>query len=124
MFGYIINGGILQKRNIYPNQLEEKYFCFVRYSYTSSKETKLKSDYPDTEKVLIQGIIDAFFEENGEIVLMDYKTDRVSSKEELIGRYSIQLDYYKEALESARNLPVSEKIIYSFHFFILLIYKR
>lgn len=76
--------------------------------------SRLKSDYPDTEKVLIQGIIDAFFEENGEIVLMDYKTDRVSSKEELIGRYSIQLDYYKEALSRIRETDVKEVLIYSF----------
>lgn len=76
--------------------------------------SRLKSDYPDTEKVLIQGIIDAFFEEDGEIVLMDYKTDRVSSEEELIGRYSIQLDYYKEALSRIRETNVKEVLIYSF----------
>lgn len=76
--------------------------------------SRLRSDYPDTEKVLIQGIIDAFFEEDGKIVLMDYKTDRVSSEDELIERYKVQLDYYKEALSRIRETEVKEVLIYSF----------
>lgn len=76
--------------------------------------SRLKSEYPDSEKVLIQGIIDAFFEEDGKIVLMDYKTDRVSAESELIDRYETQLDYYKEAIENIREAVVDEVLIYSF----------
>ncbi len=64
--------------------------------------------------VLIQGIIDAFFVEDGEIVLLDYKTDKVSDETELVSRYRIQLDYYKEALEASTNMKVKEIYIYSF----------
>lgn len=76
--------------------------------------SRLSKDYPDTEKVLIQGIIDAFFEENDKIVLMDYKTDRIGSAKELVERYQVQLDYYKEALTKIRGKSVGEVLIYSF----------
>ncbi|MFG6394112.1 MAG: helicase-exonuclease AddAB subunit AddA [Lachnospiraceae bacterium] len=68
------------------------------------------------EVVLMQGIIDAFFEENGEIVLVDYKTDFVKkgSSRELAEKYSRQLDYYARALRNITGKNVKEKIIYSF----------
>ena len=72
---------------------------------------------PETDSsamVLIQGIIDAFFEEDGQLVLVDYKTDAVKAKEELIGRYKAQMDLYQEALERATGKRVKEKILYSF----------
>lgn len=47
---------------------------------------------------------------------MDYKTDRVSEKEELVRRYKLQLDYYKEALERITGKEVAGVYIYSFHF--------
>lgn len=69
-----------------------------------------------TEIVLMQGIIDAFFEEDGEIVLVDYKTDFVKKgdSKELLEKYGQQLDYYARALESITGKRVKEKIIYSF----------
>lgn len=66
------------------------------------------------ETVLIQGIIDVFFEEDGEIVLLDYKTDRVYSEKLLLDRYQLQLEYYTKALEQLLQKKVKEKIIYSF----------
>ncbi|MBR4082723.1 MAG: helicase-exonuclease AddAB subunit AddA [Lachnospiraceae bacterium] len=75
---------------------------------------RLNPDFPSEEKVLIQGIIDAFFVENGEIVLLDYKTDRVSTDKELWDRYETQLDHYKEALTKLMQMPVKERILYSF----------
>lgn len=74
---------------------------------------RLKPDFPAEEKVLIQGIIDAFFIENGRIVVVDYKTDRVQSGQELWNRYAEQLRYYEEALGKLMGLPVAEKILYS-----------
>ena len=75
---------------------------------------RLKPDFPKEEMVLIQGIIDAFYIEDGKIVLMDYKTDNVSHEEELVKKYKVQLDYYKEALERITGLPVVKQLIYSF----------
>lgn len=70
------------------------------------------------EGQLIQGIIDMYFEEYGELVLIDYKTDRVNKstagEQELVKRYAIQLDYYAKALAQLTGKRVKEKIIYSF----------
>ena len=70
------------------------------------------------EGQLIQGIIDLCFEEDGEIVIVDYKTDRVmkgkAGEKELVKRYAIQLDYYAKALEQLTGKTVKEKIVYSF----------
>ena len=75
---------------------------------------RLNPNFPSEEKVLIQGIIDAFFVEDGEIVLVDYKTDRVTSGKELWDRYETQLDHYEEALTKLMQMPVKERILYSF----------
>jgi ATP-dependent helicase/nuclease subunit A len=70
-------------------------------------------DFDSSEIILIQGIIDAFFEEDGELVLLDYKSDIVKSEEQLISRYKVQLDYYRRALEQMLKKKVKEMIIYS-----------
>ena len=73
--------------------------------------------YPDVEKgerLFLQGIIDTAFVEDDQWVLVDYKTDRVKSGDELIRRYKIQMDLYKEALERLTNMPVKASYIYSF----------
>lgn len=75
---------------------------------------KLNAAFPATETVLVQGVIDVFFYENDEIVLADYKTDKVSCKEELIKRYQTQLDYYQMALEQITGKSVKERYLYSF----------
>lgn len=76
---------------------------------------RLKPGFPPTETVLIQGVIDVFFYENDEIVLADYKTDKVSCKEELVRRYTTQLDYYQMALEQITGKKVKERYLYSFY---------
>ena len=76
---------------------------------------RLDPDLPAEEKVLIQGIIDVFFIENGEIVLLDYKTDVIDSMEALWNRYSVQIQYYEEALTKLMRMPVKERILYSFY---------
>jgi ATP-dependent helicase/nuclease subunit A len=68
----------------------------------------------DGENLFLQGIIDTAFEEDGEWVLVDYKTDRVISGEDLIKRYKIQMDLYKEALQRLTGMPVKACYIYSF----------
>lgn len=86
---------------------------FIMGLKASEINGKMKSD----ELVLIQGIIDVYFEENGKLVLLDYKTDKVdleSGEEVLRNRYLVQLDYYEKALEQLTDKQVSERIIYSF----------
>ena len=68
------------------------------------------------ETILVQGIIDAYFVEGGEIVLVDYKTDRVGrgQEEKLVSLYRVQLEDYAQALERMTGMKVKEKVIYSF----------
>ncbi|HBA98226.1 MAG TPA: helicase-exonuclease AddAB subunit AddA [Lachnospiraceae bacterium] len=68
------------------------------------------------EIILMQGIIDAFFEEDNQLVIIDYKTDFVKkgNSSELIQKYGQQLSYYTRALENITGKKVKEKIIYSF----------
>ena len=68
----------------------------------------------DGENLFLQGIIDTAFEEDGEWVLVDYKTDRVTYGEDLINLYKIQMDLYKEALQRLTRMPVKACYIYSF----------
>ena len=73
--------------------------------------------YPEDcsgEKILVQGIIDVYFEEPDGLVVLDYKTDKVRTGNELKEKYHAQLDYYAQALEQLMEKPVKEKIIYSF----------
>ena len=78
-----------------------------------------KELYPDSESeeiVLVQGVIDAFFEEEDGIVLMDYKTDRIheDAKAELTHKYQSQLKYYRRALEMLTGKEVKEVWFYAF----------
>lgn len=78
---------------------------------------ELSEVYDSGEPVLVQGIIDVFFEEENGIVLLDYKTDRVSGgdgEEILRRRYRAQLSYYADAIERGAGKPVKERLIYSF----------
>ncbi|MCL2603354.1 MAG: helicase-exonuclease AddAB subunit AddA [Defluviitaleaceae bacterium] len=65
---------------------------------------------------LVHGIIDAFFEEGGQIVLIDFKSDHThdTSETDLIARHSVQLDIYKKALTAATAKAVKEVLLYSF----------
>ena len=71
------------------------------------------------ELVLIQGIIDAYLEEEDGLVLIDYKTDHVpegspeQGEKMLAERYRVQLDYYERALTQLTEKHVKERIIYS-----------
>lgn len=78
---------------------------------------RLNPDYDAGETVLVQGIIDAYFVEENKIILVDYKTDKVSAEDgsDLLGKYSMQLSYYAEALERLTGMKVSEKYIYSIY---------
>ena len=65
-------------------------------------------------EVLIQGVLDCYSVCGDGATILDYKTDRVDSAEELIRRYQVQMDLYAEALKRVKGLKVQKKIIYSF----------
>lgn len=70
----------------------------------------------ESEDIRIQGIIDLFFFEGDNIILVDYKTDKMifSDDNKFLNKYKEQLHYYKLALEKIFNKKVSESYIYSF----------
>lgn len=85
------------------------------------KKNNVRREQPfmfEYDRQLVQGVIDLYMIEDDKIVLVDYKTDRVkkgkAGEQELIRRYSVQLDYYALALVQLTGLEVKEKIIYSF----------
>ncbi len=80
----------------------------------AQKASFINENWGEEEQVLVQGIIDAYFLEGEEIILVDYKTDRVTRPEELTEKYHMQLAYYADALMRLTGKRVKEKVIYSF----------
>jgi len=78
-------------------------------------DTNLKIS--DEHKTLVQGVIDCMFIENGQVVIIDYKTDYVKEGEESKKaiEYKVQLNTYAKAVEVLLNKKVKEKIIYLLH---------
>lgn len=68
------------------------------------------------ETLLVQGVIDLYFEENGGLILVDYKTDRLThfNLEERLEHYRSQLYWYRRALEQIQRKPVKEMYLYFF----------
>ena len=78
---------------------------------------EIGGDYHGDELILIQGMIDCWFEEEDGLVIVDYKSDRVdreSGEKKLIERYKVQLEYYRRALAQSTGKRVKECRIYSF----------
>ena len=70
----------------------------------------------DEDKITVQGVADCVFEENGKLIVVDYKTDFVEDIEELRERYSAQLNMYKRLLSESLGKEVVSAIIWSFRF--------
>lgn len=91
--------------------------CLREYHFTYPlPATQLDDTLPtDTEDfVVVQGIADCLFEENGNLMIVDYKTDKVRTPDELIRRYQPQLALYRDALSMVLNMPVGDCLLYSF----------
>lgn len=71
--------------------------------------------YKKDGTIIVQGVIDGFFEEGNDIILIDYKSDYVDNREEIIEKYKVQINYYKKALEKITGKKVKEAYIYLFH---------
>lgn len=90
---------------------EKAFYTEINMKYLFEKEG---IDYD--ESIMLRGIIDAYFEENEEIVLLDYKTDFVNeeNREEVINRYRKQLEIYAKVIEEITDKKVKEQYIYLF----------
>ena len=83
---------------------------------TAVAMNEIEKNWKGGETVLVQGIIDAYFQEDEDLVLVDYKTDHVrpGEEEKLIRLYHTQLEDYARALERMVKRKVKECYIYSF----------
>ncbi len=89
------------------------------YLISASRLDELNDKYHSDEKVLLQGIIDCCFIENGKWILVDYKTDRKRNGvtvEEMANHHARQLNVYAEALHMLTGIEVAEKYVYFLRF--------
>ncbi|WP_159438293.1 helicase-exonuclease AddAB subunit AddA [Massiliimalia massiliensis] len=103
----------LFKRMMESDMLEREY-QFIYEITAGEVDDTLKPPFSE-ERILIQGIADAVFIEDGELVIVDYKTDRMRNPSDFAEKYADQLRIYKEALRQYFELPVKECLIYSLH---------
>lgn len=89
---------------------EQQFSTCILASDVYENEEGLTED----DVIIVQGIIDAFFYENDEIVVMDYKTD-ACDEDTLIGRYKAQIKNYSDTVEQLAGVKVKEMIFYSFY---------
>ena len=104
---------VFAKSDLY-NEIREAKNIYKETSFNlnlkASEIYKVECD----ENVMIQGIIDLYFtDKDGNIVLVDYKTDFLEEEEEFVKRYETQLSYYKRALQEITHKNVKKTCIYS-----------
>ncbi|MBQ0015321.1 MAG: helicase-exonuclease AddAB subunit AddA [Oscillospiraceae bacterium] len=102
-----ISKRIFDSNNVYREKKFSVLVPAIKY------DTSLGDEFKD-EKILIQGIADCVFEEDGKLIIVDYKTDRTTNEEELIERHKPQLSTYKDALEQVLGKEVVACYIYAF----------
>lgn len=91
----------------------EREMRFITEILASKIEPELKNSGVD-EEIIVQGAVDVCFIENNELVILDFKTDRVEDINQLAETYGEQLSIYALACEKIFGLKVKEKVIYSF----------
>lgn len=100
--------------SIWKEMKEAKAVYQEKPFYINIDASKIYGEKTD-ESILVQGIIDLYYiNKNDEIILVDYKTDKKSEKE-LKKCYNNQLEIYKEAIENSLNKKVNHVYIYSTH---------
>ena len=102
----------LMNRMLSSSMLEREFRFTVEIPAGLADKT-LEFPYSE-EPIILQGAVDCLFEENGKIIIVDYKTDWGKSSEELTDMYSPQLRLYKLAIEQVLGKIVSQCVIYSF----------
>ena len=100
----------LAKRMLSAEKIYKEY-AFTVSIPVEEMEPGIKSD---DEVIIIEGVADCAFVENGELVIIDFKTDKVNSGAELAEKYKEQLAIYRRCLGEVIGLPVKQTLIYSF----------
>ena len=110
---------LIKDKKILENYVQSELFQALKVATEVHKETPfyMNIDFEGTgEKVLVQGVIDLYFvDKDGDLILVDYKTDHNVDERTLKERYSNQLNMYKIAIEKSTQKKVAQKLIYSTH---------
>ena len=80
----------------------------------AERANKLFSEYKSDAEIMIQGVIDCVIETDDGLCVIDYKTDKVFSEEEMAQKYRVQLSCYQVAAERIFKKKVTKKILYLF----------
>ena len=106
----------LGKRMLNSSFLKREQAFYLQLNMRDIFKIDNEEDIENEDKLMVRGIIDAYFEENNEIVLLDYKTDFVNeeNKDEVIKKYEKQLEIYSNALNTLTGKKVKEAYIYLF----------
>ena len=104
LFGEILNSSLVMR--------EYKFIVSIDASYV---DNTLKPPF-DKEQVLMRGAVDlAFVNNDGKLVIVDYKTDKITEIQTLLQRYKTQLELYKIAMEQSTDYAVDKCVLYSIH---------
>ena len=111
---------LIKRKQIFENYIRSDLFKMLQEAKEVNRETPFFM-YIDSEnkedKILVQGVIDLYFiDSNGNINLVDYKTDYAEKEEELVEKYKMQLSLYSKALSKSMKKEVTNKFIYSTKF--------
>lgn len=106
-------------RNLFSSEFAARMFnadhIYREIKVSSFVKAREIDDTDSDEAVLVQGISDCVFEENGELILVDYKTDRVKDEEQLLAMYKNQIAFYRKAVAKTIGKPVKAAVLYSFY---------
>ena len=105
--------GELAKRILSAEKVYKEY-AFTACIPLREMEPGIPESEAENECVVIEGVADCAFVENGSLVIVDFKTDRAQSEEELAEKYKEQLSIYRRCLAEVLDIPVKETVIYSF----------
>lgn len=95
-------------------RLSESDACYKEERFLFNIPANEVLDTESREEISVQGILDCLYVTNGKAVIVDYKTDRVKTEDELVSRYAVQLNMYERAVKVVRGLETEHKYIYSF----------
>ena len=107
--------------------LDSNLLCRALSSKKLYREYKFISEIPlnitnlevrdelKNHNIIIQGAVDCMFIENNELVIIDFKTDKMENEDDFVKVYKEQLDYYSLACEKIFGISVKDRYIYSFH---------
>lgn len=101
-------------QRIFKSEKVYKEYAFTAAVPLSEMHPEIPEEAAKGESIIIEGVADCAFVENGALVIVDYKTDRAQSGEELAERYKEQLTVYRRCLAEVIGLPVAQTLIYSF----------